>query len=153
MIKFTEAELIQCCGSTRWAREMAGHSFPNPKEVLATADSVWASLAPADWLEAFQAHPRIGERTEDRWSQEEQYAARHASQGTAADLREANRLYENRFGFVFIVNATGRSADQMLRALHERLRHDPETELRTAAEQQRQIMHLRLKRLLTRSVA
>jgi OHCU decarboxylase len=150
MIKIAEADLLKCCGSLRWAHEMAAHSFPNPKEVLATADSVWWSLAGADWLEAFRAHPRIGERSENRWSQEEQYAARHASHDTMAELREANRLYEERFGFTFIVCATGKSADQMLRMLRDRLDHDPDIELRIAAEQQRQITHLRLKRLLAR---
>jgi OHCU decarboxylase len=150
MIKIGEADLLKCCGSTRWAREMAAHSFPNPKEVLATADSVWWSLTPADWLEAFRAHPRIGDRTESKWSEEEQYAARHGSHDTMVELREANRLYEERFGFIFIVCATGKSADQILRMLRDRMENDPETELRNASEQQRQIMHLRLKKLLTR---
>lgn len=150
MIKIAAADLLKCCGSARWAHEMAAHSFPNPKEVLATADSIWWSLAQADWLEAFHAHPRIGERSESRWPQEEQHAARHASHDTAIELREANRFYEERFGFIFIVCATGKSAEQMLRMLRERMEHDAETELRIAAEQQRQITHLRLKRLLTR---
>jgi OHCU decarboxylase len=150
MIKIAEADLLKCCGSVRWAHEMAAHSFPNSKEVLATADSVWWSLAAADWLEAFQVHPRIGERGENRWSQEEQQAARHASHDTMGELREANRLYEERFGFIFIVCATGKSADQILRMLRDRMEHEAETELRIAAEQQRQIAHLRLKRLLTR---
>lgn len=150
MIRIAEADLLKCCGSTRWAREMAAHSFPNPKEVLATADSVWWSLTPADWMEAFSAHPRIGERSESKWSQEEQQAARHASHDTLAELREMNGRYEKRFGYIFIVYATGKSADQMLRMLRDRIDNDPETELRIAAEQQRQITHLRLKQLLTR---
>ncbi len=150
MIKIAEADLLKCCGSTRWAREMAAHAFPNPKEVLATADSVWWSLDAADWMEAFRAHPRIGERSESKWSQEEQYAARHASHDTVVELHEANRLYEERFGYLFIVCASGKSADQMLRMLRERMRNEPAAELRTAAEQQRQITHLRLKRVLTR---
>ncbi|MCU1263115.1 MAG: alc [Bryobacterales bacterium] len=150
MIRIAEADLLKCCGSTRWAREMAAHSFPNPKEVLATADSVWWSLAPADWMEAFRAHPRIGERSESKWSQEEQHIARHASHDILGELREANSLYEERFGYIFIVCATGKSADQMLRMMRERLDNDPESELRNAAEQQRQITHLRLKRLVNR---
>ena len=150
MIKIAEADLLKCCGSTRWAREMAAHAFPNPKEVLATADSVWWSLDRVDWIEAFRAHPRIGERTESRWAQEEQYAARHASHDTAAELREANSEYEERFGFLFVVCATGKSGDQILRLLRERMNNEPEAELRIAAEQQRQITHLRLKRVLSR---
>ena len=150
MIKIAEADLLKCCGSLRWAHEMASHSFPNAKEVFATADGIWWSLSPSDWLEAFQAHPRIGERTESRWAREEQSGARQAPQEVTAELREANRLYEDRFGFIFIVCATGKSAEQMLRLLRDRLDNDVQAEIRIAAEQQRKITHLRLKRVLTR---
>ncbi len=132
---------------------MAAHSFPNAKEVLATADSIWWSLGPSDWLEAFRSHPRIGERSDNQWSQEEQHTVRHGSHEAAVELREANREYEERFGYIFLVCATGKTADQILKVLRERMTHEPGAELRVAAEQQRQITHLRLKRLLTRQPA
>lgn len=148
MIRLSESDLLQCCGSTRWAREMAGHSFPNPKEVFATGDSIWWSLEPQDWKEAFSAHPKIGERATHDWSREEQAAARHASEETQAQLHELNRLYEDRFGYIFIMCANGRSAGSILESLRARLNHDPDLELKTAAEEHLQITHLRLKRLL-----
>ena len=116
MIKMAEADLLRCCGATLWARAMAAHAFPNPKEVLATADSVWWSLDASAWIEAFRAHPRVGERAESKWPQEEQYATRHASHETMAELREANHRYEERFGFPFVMSASGKTADQMLKA-------------------------------------
>lgn len=144
MIKLAEADLLKCCGSKQWAREMAAHSFPNSKEVLATADSIWWGLKPEDWLEAFASHPRIGERTEQAWAREEQNGAKHA------EFKDANAQYEQRFGHIFIVCATGKSALEMLRALRDRLNNDPQTELRVAAQQQLEITHLRLKRILPR---
>ncbi len=129
---------------------MAEHSFPNPKEVFATADSIWWSLEPEDWLEAFRAHPRIGENSDSQWSREEQHGARHASHETLVALREANHQYEDRFGFVFLICATGKTADQMLRALKQRLGNDQATEIRVSAGEQREITHLRLKRLLNK---
>lgn len=149
MIKLKETDLLQCCGSTRWACEMAAHSFPNPKEVLATGDSIWRSLTADDWLEAFRAHPRIGERVQSAWSREEQFSARHASDRTMDELREANRIYDEKFGHIFIVCAAGKTASTILDILNDRLPNDPETELKIAAEEQRQITHLRLKRILT----
>jgi OHCU decarboxylase len=148
MIKLGETDLLQCCGSTAWAREMAVHSFPNPKEVFATGDSIWWSLSPVDWKEAFRAHPKIGERAMHDWSREEQSAARHASEELHAELRELNRLYEDRFGYIFIICANGRNAASILDSLRARLNRDPDLELKTAAEEQLQITHLRLKRLL-----
>ena len=150
LIKLAEADLLKCCASKRWAQEMAAHSFPNPKEVLATADSIWWGLKPEDWHEAFAAHPRIGERTEQQWAREEQFGTRHASDGILTEIKQANQQYEQRFGHIFIVMASGKSADQMLKILRERLANDPETELRIAAQQQLEITHLRLKRLLAR---
>jgi OHCU decarboxylase len=148
MIKLPEASLLQCCGSTRWAREMAGHSFPNAKEVSATGDSVWWSLDREDWLEAFRAHPRIGDRSSNAATREEQAGTRHLPRERLEELLEANDLYEARFGYIFVVCAHGKSAADMLSLLHERMHNDPAAELRIAAEEQRQITHLRLKKLL-----
>jgi OHCU decarboxylase len=148
MIRLKESDLLQCCGSTRWAREMAAHSFPNPKEVFATGDSIWKSLTPEDWREAFRAHPRIGERSASAWSREEQSGTRHAADQVLAELRDLNRQYDEKFGHIFIVCAAGKSTAAILELLKLRLRNDPETELKIAAEEQRQITHLRLKRIL-----
>src|SRR4029079_9101865 len=97
--------------------------------------------------EAFAAHPRIGEKG-GRWSQQEQAGARGADAEILADLAEANRLYESRFEHIFIVCATGKSAEEMLGLLRARLDNNPETELRVAAEEQRKITSLRLEKLL-----
>jgi OHCU decarboxylase len=149
MIKLKESELLLCCGSTAWAKEMAAHSFPNPKEVFATGDSIWWSLPPQDWREAFAAHPKIGERANHPWSRDEQAAAQHASDATMAALKELNHDYEQRFGYIFIVCANGRNAHSILEELRARIVHDLDVEIRVAAEQQLQITHLRLKRILT----
>jgi 5-hydroxyisourate hydrolase / 2-oxo-4-hydroxy-4-carboxy-5-ureidoimidazoline decarboxylase len=122
-------------------------------ELLETADRVWWSLTPADWREAFAAHPRIGEKKQDqedrsrRWSEEEQSGAAGAREAVLADLAEANRIYEERFGYIFIVCATGKSAEEMLALLRARLKNDPETEVRIAAEEQRKITRLRLEKM------
>jgi OHCU decarboxylase len=128
---------------------MAAHSFPNVKEVFATGDSIWRSLKPEDWKQAFGAHPKIGERGDHHWSREEQAAARHASEATLTELKDLNHKYEERFGYIFIVNASGRSAHAILEDLRRRMGNDPDTEIRVAADEQLQIAHLRLKRLLT----
>ena len=148
MIRIKESDLLLCCGSTAWARQMAAHSFPNPKEVFATGDSIWWSLGPDDWKEAFKAHPKIGDRSNHPWSREEQSATRHASEATMKELRELNHAYEEQFGYIFIVFANGRSAHSILEALRSRMGNSPEAEIRIAAEQQLEITHLRLKRIL-----
>ncbi len=105
-----------------------------------------------DRLEAFAAHPRIGERSASRWSQAEQAGASGADQEVVERLHQGNLDYEQRFGHVFLIRASGRSASEMLAALEERLTNDPETEMRIAAEQQRQITALRLDALLREGI-
>jgi OHCU decarboxylase len=120
------------------------------------ADRIWRSLGSADWLEAFQAHPRIGEKkaaaaqSEEarKWSAQEQSGIRDAAADTMAALAEGNRDYEQRFGFIFIVCATGKSSEEMLAILQRRLQNDAETEIAVAAEEQRKITRLRLEKLL-----
>jgi allantoicase len=143
-----EAALLACCGSRVWARRMAaGRPFRGRADLVKMSDGIWWSLAPEDWLEAFKAHPRIGEKG-GRWSTQEQAGARGARPEVLAELVEANRRYESRFGHIFIVCATGKSAGEMLVLLQERIANDPATELRTAADEQRKITHLRLEKLL-----
>jgi OHCU decarboxylase len=144
-----EAELLACCGTHAWAHALAAQRpFPDLETLLAHADRVWWSLSEQDWLEAFRAHPRIGERAAG-WSEQEQSGTRDASADLIGQLAEANHRYEQRFGHIFLICAAGRSAGEMLAALNERLGNDARTELRIAAEEQRKITRLRLDRLLT----
>lgn len=152
-----ERELLTCCGSRAWARQVAaGRPYGDFESLVAAADRVWFTLSPDDWLEAFSKHPRIGDRAarsapdvERRWSEGEQSRAREAAPAVLTELAMANAEYENRFGHVFLICATGRSADEILQQARERLHNDPESELRIAAEEQRRITHLRLRKLLT----
>ena len=148
--KEAEAQLLSCCGSREWARRMAdARPFRDAEELSANADRIWRSVGADDWLEAFRAHPRIGEKKRtDLFSAREQAGTRSASPETLANLADANRDYEERFGHIFIVCATGKSAAEMLALLEARLHNDPETELATAAEEQRKILQLRLAKLL-----
>jgi OHCU decarboxylase len=151
------AEFLKCCGSDEWARRMSdARPFSNPDELLSKADEIWWSLTQEDWLEAFRAHPKIGEKNAaaaqsaeaQRWSAQEQSESERAPAETKAALAAGNRVYEQRFGFIFIICATGRSAEEMLSGLNGRLNNDAETELRIAAEEQRKITQLRLQKLL-----
>ena len=152
-----EAELLKCCGSQRWAHAMSNRRpFATLDDVLTEADRVWSSLDEADWLEAFRAHPKIGEKkaataqsTEaQKWSAQEQSGVARASASTTSELAERNREYEDRFGFIFIVCASGKSSEEMLAIINERIRNDAETELRAAAAEQGKITRLRLEKLL-----
>ena len=156
-----QAELLKCCGSTNWARRMAQQRpFPTGgdamRRLLDSADRVWWDLGREDWLEAFSRHPKIGEKAAAkdasaetrRWSEEEQSGTRSAREQVLAALAKANRAYEQRFGYIFIVCATGKSSEEMLALLQQRLQNDPAAELRMAAEEQRRITHLRLQKLL-----
>ena len=140
---------LRCCGSTRWAAQMAAaRPFAGVEALAASADAIWRALAEADWLEAFAAHPRIGSSGGSGWSDDEQAGVAGAPEQTRRRLEEVNRHYEARFGYIFIVCATGKTADEMLVLIERRLRHRPGDELRIAAEEQRKITQLRLRKLL-----
>jgi 2-oxo-4-hydroxy-4-carboxy-5-ureidoimidazoline decarboxylase len=150
-------EILPCCGSTAWADAMAARRpIPNQSLLLATCDEVWWGLPESAWMEAFCSHPRIGEarapaaasERSAEWSGEEQRTVAAAGDDTKLVLARANREYEQRFHRIFIVCATGKSPYEILQILQRRSRNDDEAELREAAEQQRQIMHLRLKKWL-----
>ena len=152
-----DVEFLKCCGSTRWARAMTGaRPFEALDDVLAQSDRIWWSLNEADWLEAFRAHPKIGEKKAaaaqsaeaQKWSAQEQSGVAEASASTISELAERNREYEDRFGFIFIVCASGKSSEEMLALINDRIGSDRETELRTAAEEQSKITRLRLEKLL-----
>ena len=153
-----EKELLQCCGSTRWARQMAdARPFEALEDLLASADKIWWSLDRNDWLEAFRSHPKIGEKkaadpvsTQARqWSGQEQAGVAAASQETVNSLATLNRAYEEKFGFIFIICATGKTSAEMMSSLRERLEHEPVDELPIAAAEQSKITALRLNKLLT----
>jgi OHCU decarboxylase len=171
-------ELLRCCGSTHWARAMAAaRPFQSAGAMVVAADAIWASLEPADWLEAFAAHPRIGEtagtmRTvpadapmaapsrgdsdlrrslvekNAEWSALEQSGVARAPDDVRDRLATRNRDYEARFGYIFIVCASGKSAGEMLEILERRLPNDRAVELPIAVEEQRRITRLRLEKLL-----
>jgi len=146
MQHISEAALLTCCGSREWAKRMAQlQPFAAAEQMLEAADRVWSELSPADWLEAFSAHPRIGEKG-DAVASAEQAGVRGAALDTMARLRDGNRAYEQRFGYIYIVCASGKTATEMLEILESRLRNDKETELHVAAEQQRQITRLRIEK-------
>jgi allantoicase len=151
------ASLTNCCGSSAWVEQMAAARPFGTADLFNAADRVWNSLPEDDWREAFAHHPRIGERGRaaaqsaeaHRWSAGEQSQAQEAAPETFAALAEGNRAYEERFGYVFLVCATGRTSEEILDALRRRLANDPATELREAAAEQAKITRLRLEKLLT----
>jgi OHCU decarboxylase len=154
-------QLIQCCGSTNWAKTVAARRpYKDLEEVMQTAEEVWWQLDAADWLEAFKAHPKIGEKkaatagTErtEAWSTSEQGGMNSASEHTSAQLAKLNREYEEKFGYIFIVCASGKSSDEMLTLLKERLPNEPNQELRIAASEQAKITQLRLTKLFSASL-
>jgi 2-oxo-4-hydroxy-4-carboxy-5-ureidoimidazoline decarboxylase len=154
-IEDATAELLPCNGSRAWASELARQRpFTTVGAVLKAADEVWWNLPETDWQEAFDSHPRIGERhakaasaTSLQWSVGEQSGVSEEDAVKAA-LAEGNQAYEKRFGRLFLVCATGKSAAEMLAILRARLGNTPEAELQQAAEQQRRITQLRLRKWL-----
>jgi allantoicase len=152
-----EAELLACCGSRAWAGGMADlRPFKGLGDVLDAADAVWRGLVSGEWLEAFRAHPRIGEKKAEKaqderargWSEKEQSGLSAAAAETLAALAEQNRAYDAKFGHIFIVCASGKSADEMLSLLRSRMSNEATAELQVAAEEQRKITRLRLEKLL-----
>jgi OHCU decarboxylase len=122
--------------------------FASLTELEDAADRVWAACSHEDWLEAFAAHPKIGQRSRNRWSQQEQSGVADAPLEVQIALDEANQKYEAKFGYIFIVCAISKTAGEMLTLLQQRLRNAPDVEIQHATEQQRLIIRLRLMRLL-----
>lgn len=149
--------LLKCCGSQRWAEGMIGQRpFASLDQINNVAERIWWSLQPRDWLEAFRSHPKIGEQKTERntsdqartWSEQEQSGMDSAADETKRTLATLNRDYEERFGYIFIVCATGKTSGEMLLILKRRLNNGPEMELRIAAAEQAKITALRLQKLL-----
>jgi allantoicase len=149
--------LLDCCGSKKWAQAMLHQRpFASSEQLMEISDEIWNGLAAKHWLAAFRHHPPIGEKKSDaapsmtsrKWSREEQSVASHASPETRAVLAAANDAYRAAFGFVFLICAAGKSSEEILKNLEQRLSNDAKTELRVAAEESRKITRLRLGRLL-----
>ncbi len=149
--------LTRCCGSHRWVQNMwSAAPFTDKIDVLTTAERIADTLTEEDWLEAFDHHPQIGdlESLKTRFADtasvaaEEQAGSLNAHEDTLIALAQQNQVYLQKFGFIFIVCATGKSAEEMLALLQARLSNDRDTELRIAAGEQRKITQLRLEHLL-----
>jgi OHCU decarboxylase len=149
--------LYDCCGSKKWLEQVLAHRpFADDSALLDFAEEAFGTLGRKDWLTIFRSHPAIGAKksaakqtaTAREWSAREQSLAQKASPETLAVLGAANEAYEATFGHVFLICATGKSSEQILKSLQERLGHDAETEMRIAGEEQRKITRLRLQKLL-----
>jgi OHCU decarboxylase len=135
---------------------LARRPFASRVALLETSDTVCAKLSNDQWLAAFAHHPRIGEQraaaavsdAARQWSEGEQRDATGGDEMLQNQLREAQRRYEMRFGYIFIISASGRSASEIMSELQSRLQNDPDRELRIAAEEQRRIARLRLEKLV-----
>lgn len=151
-IEDAAARLQQCCAAPRWARALAAERpFTSVATLRRRAAELWAEVGPEEQLEAFAAHPMIGDRDALR----ERFSHAHAEQGqvlgadeaTLAELAELNPAYRERHGFTFIVRAAGRSAEEMLALLKTRIDRDTDTERAAAAAEQAAITDRRLAEL------
>lgn len=153
-----KTELFKCCGSTAWVEKMLAF-FPadDMVELINDAEDQWYECSETDWLEAFTHHPKIGDveslkkkfAATAQWASGEQGAVVQASQQTLEALAKGNDDYEKKFGFIFIVCATGKSADEMLALLQARLPNEKEEEIKIAMDEQNKITQIRLQKLLS----
>lgn len=149
----------RCCGSKTWAERMTSlRPFSTLDELLQKADQVWFSLSKNDFLEAFSHHPPIGKKSLEEkfkstanWSSQEQSGVAKATAVTIEALSQGNKEYLDKFGFVFLICATGKSAEEMLKSLQTRLKNDLETEIKNACIESAEITKIRLKKLLSSS--
>jgi allantoicase len=155
--KLAVKHLLDCCGSEKWARQMADQRpFPDSAALFQSATNIWSGLPCEDWLDAFRHHPAIGAKrasakrspTATRWSANEQSAAQTASRDVLAALLAENAAYAQKFGYVFLICATGKTSEEILHSLRQRISNNPETELRIASEEQNKITRQRLEKLL-----
>lgn len=151
-----EGALLDCCGSAGWASRVAARRpYSDLESLFKAADSVWWNLSRADWLEAFSHHPQIGDKPASgsdaarKWAEGEQSGARVVTDDVKERLARANRAYFEKFGYIYIVCATGKTAEGMLAILNQRLQNDAPSEISIAAEQQRLITRIRLQKLFS----
>jgi len=158
-----ERQLFSCCASVEWVREMLeARPFADEEILIEQAETLWFNLSEDDWLEAFAGHAKIGDFATDegiagedadpygalRIGAQEQARVRQASQETLSELATYNKLYREKYGFIFIVCASGKSAGEILQLLKQRLHNDRLVELQNAAVEQNEIIKLRLEKLL-----
>ena len=146
-----------CCGASNWVRIMENNRpFDSTDNLFQKAESIWFSLSTDDWLEAFIHHPKIG-NIDSLWnkfhntkslSENEQFGVNDASENTLIKLAKLNQLYEDKYGFIFIVCATGKSSKEMLALIKKRLENNPETEMQNAVIEQNKITQIRLQKIL-----
>lgn len=156
-IELLQPELLRCCGSTRWVEKLIeGRPYAAEAQLYNASDRIWQSLKTEDWLEAFSHHPKIGDleslktkfaSTSD-WASGEQGGVALASERVIEELAAGNTAYEEKFGYIFIVCATGKTAGEMLALLQERLQNPPDVEIQRAMAEQNKITRLRLEKLL-----
>ena len=156
------AALKNCCGSASWVNRMLPFIPADDMiELLEDAEDQWWQCNEEDWKEAFSHHPKIGDvesltkkfaspapPVTIGWASAEQSGVQVASKESIEALAEGNRLYEEKFGYIFIVCATGKSAEEMLGMLQSRLANNPEEEIQIAADEQNKITKLRIEKLL-----
>lgn len=154
-VEEARTELFRCCGSTRWAEQVSlGRPFVTEQALLQTAFASWRALTPSDWLEAFSHHPRIGDREtlskrfSSDWASNEQSGMALVGEEFLQEFERLNAEYESKNGFIFLICATGKRTDEMLKSLRERLSQDRESELKTAAGEQEKIMEMRIRKLI-----
>ena len=149
--------LFTCCGSTEWVEQMISIiPVKDEGQLFSEAEKIWYNLQEKDWLEAFSHHPKIGDISSlkekfaptSQWAAGEQAGVNQTSETVLNELAEGNRQYEEKFGYIFIVCATGKSAEEMLALLKARLPNAPETEIKIAMEEQNKITKIRLQKLL-----
>ena len=147
-----EQALLACCASPAWVREVgAGRPYQDADQLFRAADDALARLGEDDVDDALAGHPRIGERPDTEWSSREQSGTADADAETRRRLAEGNRAYEDRFGHVYLVCATGRRAEELLAVLEERLDNDPETERAIVRAELGKINRIRLQKLLQKA--
>lgn len=150
------AELAACCGSEKWLKEMLRlYPFKTEEKLFEEAERIWFSLNESDWLEAFRHHPKIGDinSLKEKYSssiqhaEKEQSGVKNASEKMLQELSRFNTEYEKKFGYIFIVCATGKSADEMLAVIKSRIGNKPENEILTAMNEQNKITKIRLNKI------
>ena len=148
---------MQCCTSEQWIEKMvSSRPFTDTNSLRETADHIWHHLIEKDYLQAFEGHPKIGDvgslkakyANTKELASGEQSGANCATDDIIAELADSNSAYEEKYGFIFIVCATGKSAKEMLALLQDRLKNNRQKELEIASKEQRKIFHLRLEKLL-----
>jgi 2-oxo-4-hydroxy-4-carboxy-5-ureidoimidazoline decarboxylase len=156
--QYHKEELFKCCGCNAWVEELSSQfPFSSVEDLKSKSDKIWFSLDEKDWLEAFKHHPQIGDVkslekkfvSTKEWASNEQSGVNTATQNVLRELKELNDAYEKKFGYIFIVCATGKSAEEMLAILKSRLENSPEEEIKIAMQEQNKITHLRIDKLFS----